>query len=103
MMLEFTHLCMKILAIIGRPMLLVIGPMNCFFGGNAAGEDHLSYLSFGNVEERSKLYWLHSIVIWCVVLVVRHNVFSAMRRFLPRRAKWLHNMPQIRANTVLVE
>jgi len=103
MMLEFTHLCMKILAIVGLPMLLVIGPMNCLFGGYAAGEDHLSYLSFGNVENGSKLYWMHSIVIWYVVLVVRHSVFSAMRRFLPRRTNWLRNMPTTRANTVLVE
>jgi hypothetical protein len=103
MMLEFTHLCMKTLAVIGLPMILIIGPMNCVFGGNAAGEDHLSYLSFGNVEDGSKLYWIHSIVIWCVVLLVKRNVFAAMRGFLPRRAKWLSNMPPIRANTVLVE
>jgi len=103
MMLEFTHLCMKILAIIGVPMLLFIGPMNCFFGGHAAREDHLSALSFGNIEKYSKLYWIHSVVVWYVILVVKHNVLAAMQRFLPRRSKWLLNMPQIRANTVLVE
>jgi len=103
MMLEFTHLCMKILAFIGLPMILVMGPINCFFGGNAAGEDHLSYLSFGNVENGSQLYWIHCIVIWCVCVYVKHSVHDAMTRFLPRRTEWLKSMPHIRANTVLVE
>jgi len=103
MMLEFTHLCMKILAYIGLPMVLVIGPINCFFGGNAAGEDHLSYLSFGNVMNGSKLYWIHCVVIWCVCVVVKHNVHNAMIKFLPRRMAWLRKMPEIRANTVMVE
>merc|ERR1740138_734232 len=40
MMLEFTHLGMKIMATIGIPMLFIMGPVHLIFGGNAAGEDH---------------------------------------------------------------
>merc|ERR1719223_560679 len=94
---------MKLCVRIGIPMLIIIGPINCFFGGNAAGEDHLSYLSFGNIENGSNLYWLHSVVIWCVTISVRNAVFKGMQDFLARRVKWLRNLPEIRSNTVLVE
>lgn len=103
MMLEFTHLAMKILAWVGIPMLLICGPLNCAFGGNAAGEDHLSYLSFGNVKNGSQLYWLHCFVVWYVVLTVKNEVWRAQDAFLPRRFKWLRNMSELRANTVMME
>eukprot|EP00411_Alexandrium_monilatum_P124574 CAMPEP_0175649124 /NCGR_PEP_ID=MMETSP0097-20121207/8683_1 /TAXON_ID=311494 /ORGANISM="Alexandrium monilatum, Strain CCMP3105" /LENGTH=64 /DNA_ID=CAMNT_0016955059 /DNA_START=30 /DNA_END=221 /DNA_ORIENTATION=- len=47
MLIEFTHLSMKIMTVLGVPIFLIEGPLNLIFGGNAAGEDHLSYLSFG--------------------------------------------------------
>jgi len=103
MMIEFTHWAMKLLLWIGIPMFFVIGPINCLFGGYAAGDDHLSYLSFGNVENGSNLYWMHSVVIWYVVIQVRNAVYRGMKEFLPRRVKWLRTMPLIRSNTILVE
>jgi len=103
LMLEYTHLCMKVLAIIGIPMLFVIGPCNLAFGGRAAGDDHLSYLSFGNVEDGSKLYWVHAFVVWGVVLCVTKTTHNAMKKFLPMRFQWLREMSDLRANTVLVE
>jgi hypothetical protein len=46
---------------------------------------------------------VHAFVIWYVVLVVQRSIFSAQDRFLELRFKWLKEMPQIRANTVMVE
>mmetsp|Transcript_9682 Transcript_9682/g.24318 ORF Transcript_9682/g.24318 Transcript_9682/m.24318 type:complete len:788 (+) Transcript_9682:2-2365(+) len=103
MMLEFCNLMMRILATIGIPMICIIGPMNWAFGGNAAGEDHLSYLSFGNVEFYSWLYWVHAPCVWGVVFVVQINIFSAQRRFLRLRYEWLRKMANLRANTVMVD
>merc|ERR1719238_2538724 len=95
---------MKILAIIGVPMLCIIGPMNCFYGGHAAGEDYLSYLSFGNVENGSQLYWVHACCVWGVVFAVQTSVYKAQKHFLEDyRYKWLEGLDETRATTVLVE
>mmetsp|Transcript_19386 Transcript_19386/g.36253 ORF Transcript_19386/g.36253 Transcript_19386/m.36253 type:complete len:767 (-) Transcript_19386:44-2344(-) len=103
MLLEFTHLGMKIMAVVGIPMICIMGPLNCAFGGNAAGEDHLSYLSFGNVEDGSWLYWIHCFVVWGVVFCVQVFVYNAMRLFLEHRKRWLEELPEIQANTIMVE
>merc|ERR1740129_997272 len=103
LLLEFLHLGMKILLCYGTPMLLIMGPMNCFLGGNAAGEDHLSYLSFGNVEWGSWLYWIHAFCVWGVVFSVQFLTYKAQERFLEMRFEWLRAMADVRANTVLVE
>merc|ERR1740123_2458187 len=103
LLLEFLHLGMKILLCYGTPMLLIMGPMNCFLGGNAAGEDHLSYLSFGNVEWDSWLYWIHAFCVWGVVFSVQFLTYKAQERFLEMRFEWLRAMADVRANTVLVE
>mmetsp|Transcript_116895 Transcript_116895/g.212692 ORF Transcript_116895/g.212692 Transcript_116895/m.212692 type:complete len:803 (-) Transcript_116895:103-2511(-) len=103
MLLVFAQLCMRTLAMFGLPMLLIIGPLNCAFGGNAAGKVYLSYLSIGNVENGSWLFWIHAFLVWAVVIVVQVNLYSAMRTFLPRRHRWLQNLPIPRATTVMVE
>jgi len=103
MLLEFTHLGMKIMAVVGIPMICIMGPLNCAFGGNAAGEDHLSYLSFGNVEDGSWLYWIHCFVVWGVVFCVQVFVYNAMKLFMVHRKRWLEELPEIQANTIMVE
>uniref|UniRef100_A0A7S2NDN8 CSC1/OSCA1-like 7TM region domain-containing protein n=1 Tax=Alexandrium andersonii TaxID=327968 RepID=A0A7S2NDN8_9DINO len=103
MLLEYTHFSMKILAIIGVPMFFVMGPVNYFFGGHAAGNDRLSYLSFGNIEMRSPLFWVHAFSVWYVVLVVTAMTHRAMRQFLEKRIVWLRQLSELRSNTVLVE
>jgi hypothetical protein len=117
MLLEFCNLCMKILAAIGAPMIFVMGSMNYFFGGRAAGEDHLSYLSFGNVcahdaipspdthcdGKGSWLYWIHALCVWGVVLFVQSSIYKAQEVFLKLRFKWLQELPELRANTIMVE
>jgi len=105
MLLEFSNLGMRVMARIGVPMILIIGPMNCAFGGQPAWAigDYLSSLSFGNVENGSWLYWVHAFVIWYVVIVVQVSLYGAQKDFLEKRFKWLHTLADKRALTVLVE
>merc|ERR1719473_1918621 len=105
MLLQFTKVCMEILMWVGVPMICVIGPMNCAFGGQPAWAigDYLSSLSFGNVENGSWLYWVHAFVIWYVVIIVQRKVYAAMGHFVELRRNWLYGMADLRAKTILVE
>eukprot|EP00927_Polykrikos_kofoidii_P013570 TRINITY_DN15900_c0_g1_i1.p1 TRINITY_DN15900_c0_g1~~TRINITY_DN15900_c0_g1_i1.p1 ORF type:complete len:840 (+),score=107.38 TRINITY_DN15900_c0_g1_i1:159-2678(+) len=104
MLIEFSNLCKKLSTIIGIPMVLVIGPMNCMFGGQVAWKrgDYLSVLSVNNVEKGSWLHWVHAFVVWYVVIALKMSLFSAQSDFIKRRGKWLHEMADERANTLLV-
>merc|ERR1719240_1718282 len=92
-------------------MFCVMGPMHWAFGGLAAGKDYLSYLSFGNVQQYEEgkqcvgcwLYWIHAFIVWGVVIAVTAQVNGAQKRFLAYRFAWLRGMPELRANTILVE
>lgn len=103
MVLEFLHLAMKVSATIGIPMLCICAPLNVALGGHAAGQDHLSYLGFGNVRNGSPLYWMYAVVVWGVVFVVQGSIYRAQRTFLHRRFTWLREMSPLQANTILVE
>jgi hypothetical protein len=103
MLLEYTQLCMRILATIGIPMCCIFGPMNYIFGGFAAGSDYLSYFSFGNVQNGRFHYWVYAFVVWYVVFVVQYLAFQAQAKFLEMRYHWLKNLSEPRASTILVE
>eukprot|EP00928_Gymnodinium_smaydae_P044936 TRINITY_DN299_c1_g1_i5.p1 TRINITY_DN299_c1_g1~~TRINITY_DN299_c1_g1_i5.p1 ORF type:complete len:771 (-),score=164.49 TRINITY_DN299_c1_g1_i5:68-2380(-) len=105
MLLAFAELGMRILKLVGIPMICIVGPINCAFGGQPAWAigDYLSSLSFGNVENGSPLYWMHSLVVWYVVIVVQVSVYAAQKRFLDLRFQWLRNMAEGRSNTLLIE
>jgi len=104
MLLQFTELCMRILIIIGIPLVFIEGPLNMFFGGNAAGLDYMSYLSFGNVAVGHPwLYYVHACFVWFVVLTVQRNVYAAQVNFLKLRYEWLKELPELRSNTLLIE
>merc|ERR1740138_64103 len=104
LLLQFTEVCMRILIIIGIPLVLIEGPLNMFFGGNAAGLDYMSYLSFGNVEVGHPwLYYVHACFVWFVVLTVQTQIYAAQKRFLTQRYNWLKGLPDMRANTLLIE
>jgi len=94
---------MNILGFLSMPLLCVEGPMNLLLGGNAAGKDYLSYLSFGNVKEGSWLYWVHCFLVWGVVFTVQVNVYRAMNMFMNQRFRWLKELPPSRGNTLLIE
>jgi len=103
MLLEFTRLGMRLMMRIGAPLMLIVGPINLLFGGNAAGSDYLSYISLGNVQPGSWIHWLYAFIVWYVVIVVQTTVFDAQAKFLPRRFNWLRSMPEPRCTTILVE
>ena len=104
LLLKFCELCMRILAIIGIPLVLIEGPLNMFFGGNAAGLDYMSYLSFGNVMvSHPWLYYVHACFVWFVVLTVQQCVYAGQRDFLKLRTDWLKGLPDLRSTTLLVE
>lgn len=104
LLLQFTEVCMRILIMIGIPLVFIEGPLNMFFGGNAAGLDYMSYLSFGNVEVGHPwLYYVHACFVWYVCLTVQNNVYAAQRKFLQQRYAWLKGLPDLRANTLLIE
>jgi len=104
LLLQFSEVCMKILLFIGIPLVFIEGPLNMFFGGNAAGLDYMSYLSFGNVEVGHPwLYHVHACFVWFVVLSVQTQVYAAQRRFLGQRYACLKSFPDMRSNTLLVE
>jgi len=104
MVLEFTHLAMKILATAGFPIFFITGPLNLAFGQHDAGKDRLSYFSYGNVAINSWLYtYISPLVTWYVTLVVQYYVWDAMRTFIHRRYHWIQEMDDKRACTVLVQ
>lgn len=103
MLLGFTEFGMRITCLIGIPMFCLVGPINAAFGGQAAGADNFSFFSFGNIELGSNLYWLHAFVVWGVVFLVQASIYGAQKQFLKWRFQWLRDLPNPRANTVLVE
>lgn len=103
LLLEFCHMCMKMLAMLAVPNLIIMSPCHVFLGGNRAGDDNLSKLGMANVVDGSNLYWAHAIVVWISVWVIIHEVYSAMGKFMKWRQEWLKRMPAPRSNTILVE
>lgn len=63
----------------------------------------LSIFGMANVEDNSKLYWLHALWVWYTVWAVTRLMFDAQYNFIPRRMQWLKEQPIPRATTVLVE
>merc|ERR1719265_1684652 len=101
--LEFQRMCMNITATFGIPLLLIFGPINLVFGGNAAGEDTLSMLCLNNVQDKSVLFWMHAYVVWFVVGSIQWHVYRAQTKFMKLRFKWLREKPEPRATTIPVE
>lgn len=106
MLVEYTHMAMKILGATSCVMILYMAPLNYLFGDGEAREigDQLSYIDMGNV--KFKHPWLyHLIALNCVYcsFVVRYYVNQSMRGFMELRFKWLEQLPSPRATTVMVE
>lgn len=103
MMLEFSHLSMRILGSIALPTGCILVPMHIWCGGNASGEDNLSKQGMANVVQGSWVCWVHAFFVWYVVVVTQFWVFRAMRAFMGRRFQWLIEMPESQATSILVE
>merc|ERR550534_1124571 len=102
MLLHFPVVCMKVCAVVGGPMLFILGPLHAFFGGHAAGQDHMSYLSAGNVEKGSWLYLIYPAIAWGVVYAVTRIAYGEQEGFMKLRWNWLQGVEPMRACTVLV-
>jgi len=102
MLLEFLNLSLNTFKWIALPMFFIMGPMNCAFGGNAAGLDHESWFSMGNVQFHVWLYWPISFAIvyvaWCVCSMCHVGV----KKFLPMRFEWLRAVEKVQANTIMM-
>lgn len=103
MLLEFCDFGISVFAQLSIPIFLCMAPLNLCFGGFAAGKDYLSYLSIGNVEEGSWVYWVDCVTVWIVVLIVQINIYRAMEKMVQHRLRWLKELPSSRANTIIVE
>mmetsp|Transcript_60085 Transcript_60085/g.143163 ORF Transcript_60085/g.143163 Transcript_60085/m.143163 type:complete len:785 (+) Transcript_60085:135-2489(+) len=104
MMLELAHLGMKIMAATGIPIFCITGPLNLAFGGHAAGDDTLSGFSYGNVELDSWIYrYMGPVLVWYVSFVVQYFVWNSMRTFIERRYRWIEEMDDLRATTLLIQ
>jgi len=104
MLLEFSNLAIKLMAVIGLPLCLVMCPANRWLGGKPYGEeDSLSSISVANVKEGSWLYWVYGLIVWLVVHAAEHMIFHAQADFLKRRYHWLKSLPAPRSTTILVE
>mmetsp|Transcript_36829 Transcript_36829/g.86361 ORF Transcript_36829/g.86361 Transcript_36829/m.86361 type:complete len:802 (-) Transcript_36829:63-2468(-) len=103
MLIEYTHLAMKIMLIIGIPNLLGLSPVYALAGGGYAGPDKLSRPAMANVLPHRWLFWTTPAVVWFVVVATQMCVFHAMRMFVKRRAQWLKGMPAPEGTTILVE
>ncbi|CAE7558542.1 DISP3, partial [Symbiodinium sp. CCMP2456] len=102
MLVEFMDLAMWILAVVGLPLICILCPLH-YFCGAVVQEDKLSSIGMANVEHGSWLCWLHSGIVWFVVLVVEKAVAMAQGAFAVRRVQWLRSMPAPRSRTLLVE
>jgi len=104
LMIEFSHMAMKICATIGVPMCLLMGPAHWFFGGMPEEQmDPLSRFGMSNITVGNWLYWVHACLVWLVLLSAEFWIEKAMLSFLPRRKRWLKMMPPPRSTTVLIE
>lgn len=101
MLLEFTHLSMKILLTL-VPFWLILCPLYAVFG-DGHSSDWLSWLDVTNVSGNSWLYWLHVPCVWLVVVIVTYFIYAAQEAFLDRRFRWLQKLPVPRRTTVMVE
>merc|ERR1740130_1686122 len=105
LLIEFTHLAMRVLVMIGVPMVLILCPLHFHVGGGAM-HDKLGRLGMGNVISGVGgrwVYWVHAVFVWYVVVVTQRAICQAQERFLKRRNDWMLRMTKPRANTVLVE
>jgi len=126
LLIMYFEMAISIFAIAGLPMVIIMGPMNYFFGEHAAcyydddepnlvannqtvGGGHekscrvMSAIGMNNVAQGSWLCWVHALCVWGVVLLVKHKVFEAQEVFMRLRMEWLRTRDSVRANTIMVD
>eukprot|EP00930_Biecheleria_cincta_P000945 TRINITY_DN102127_c0_g1_i1.p1 TRINITY_DN102127_c0_g1~~TRINITY_DN102127_c0_g1_i1.p1 ORF type:complete len:841 (-),score=166.57 TRINITY_DN102127_c0_g1_i1:9-2465(-) len=89
--------------LVGVPLVAILCPLHFFCGGDAAGDDRLSHVGFGNVEQGSWVCWVHAVLVWYVVIVTESLIHRSQKDFVPVRIQWLKEMPSPNATTILVQ
>mmetsp|Transcript_11822 Transcript_11822/g.27901 ORF Transcript_11822/g.27901 Transcript_11822/m.27901 type:complete len:751 (+) Transcript_11822:55-2307(+) len=105
LLLEFSHFCIKVTAMLGIPLVFILCPVNFFLGQNPkeAQMDRLSRFSISNVKDGSWLLWVYAWLVWMVVYLVEREILVSQERFLCRRFRWLRGLPAPRSTTIMVE
>ncbi|CAK0885451.1 unnamed protein product, partial [Prorocentrum cordatum] len=107
LLIEFCMVCMRILLMIGSPLVLVLMPINVLLGSGDA--DKLSRVEMGNLADAGRddyhawVYYLYAAAVWAVCLATHREVYRAQARFLQLRFAWLKHLPFPRAGTLLVQ
>lgn len=102
MMVEFSVLGARMMLLVGLPTLLVLAPLNAYFGAGHAAGKKINAISLANAEAGEWLDWVHAAMVWYVVSVVEVLIHGTRAQFLTRRYKWLRQLPDARANTIMV-
>jgi hypothetical protein len=100
MLLEFLNMCIWLCAVVSFPMV-VMCILHEAYGGEAG--DPLGKLDLANIRTDSPLCLIHALLVWYVVVSCQKTMRNAYDAFLPRRIRWLKELPSPRSNTVLVE
>lgn len=101
LMIEYTKLCMRIIATIGLPMAFILCPLHALYGGRT-GYGVLSRIDITAVAPGSWLYYIHALLVWLVLFVTQHLVSESSRTALELRRNWLERMPRPQATTLLL-
>merc|ERR1719197_417930 len=104
MFMEFIRMALRLCAMIGVPMVLILCPLHYFAGHDAVG-DRLSEIGMGNIVEKhgGYAYWVHAVFVWFIVFVTMRVIFEFQGNFITKRYDWLLRMPAPRSRTVMVE
>jgi len=106
-LIRYTCLCMKLLAIVGIPLLVILVPLSWKdralfdYAAVATGNSTTEF----SVDETysSQTCWLYAALVWWVVGLTQMMTFNEMHQFVARRFNHLrNNMPLQEAKTVLV-
>eukprot|EP00933_Yihiella_yeosuensis_P004456 TRINITY_DN108822_c0_g1_i1.p1 TRINITY_DN108822_c0_g1~~TRINITY_DN108822_c0_g1_i1.p1 ORF type:complete len:975 (-),score=206.11 TRINITY_DN108822_c0_g1_i1:195-3119(-) len=102
-LLEFCRLNCRILSVVGPVLWLTVMPLH--YSASSAVYKNLDFLSrfdIGNLPHETVALYLHSGMVWFVVLVCSFQMHTAQDHFTQRRHQWLKEIPEPRSTTVLV-
>mmetsp|Transcript_101228 Transcript_101228/g.241401 ORF Transcript_101228/g.241401 Transcript_101228/m.241401 type:complete len:758 (+) Transcript_101228:92-2365(+) len=104
LMLDFISLAISILLRIGVPGLVLLAPLDHWFGWGGPEVPFLSRFGMGNVVfHHPWLYYIKAMYVAYVCWTVKTVVYKAQEQFLLHRFRWLKKLPHPRSRTVMVE
>mmetsp|Transcript_25718 Transcript_25718/g.59996 ORF Transcript_25718/g.59996 Transcript_25718/m.59996 type:complete len:784 (+) Transcript_25718:129-2480(+) len=102
MLIEFSHMAMKIMFVAGVLNLAVLGFLFALLGEHTGSEDLLALISPVGMSSNSWIWWLVAAVVLTVVFTVDFCVQQGMESFIDRRTRWLKEMPSPQDTTILI-